>query len=46
MVSRFVKPVAYDFIGIHKRKALFHGELLEESFDIPVTAGTTLRRRF
>ncbi|MBQ6747849.1 MAG: hypothetical protein IJR09_00270 [Paludibacteraceae bacterium] len=33
-------------VGVHKRKALFHNEVLEESFDVTVTTGTAFYRRF
>ena len=41
-----VKMIADDFIGIHKRKALFDNEVLEESFDVTVTTRTAFCRAF
>ena len=38
--------VANYFIGVHKQKTLFNNELLEESFDVPVTPCTSLGSRF
>ena len=33
-------------VGIHKRKALFDNEVLEESFDVTVTTRTAFCRAF
>lgn len=32
--------ISYSLVGIHKRKALFDNEVLEESFDVTVTTRT------
>ena len=38
--------ISYRLVGIHKRKALFDNEVLEESFDVTVTTRTAFCRAF
>ena len=46
LLRREVKFIPDDFVGIHKRKALFDCQMQEESFDVTVTTRTAFCRAF